>query len=158
MREPFESWLPDVVADEIVVAPENIGDEAQGNFWSFSLSSEQALAVTVADLEKFLKHVIEARRLALQLRGMKAGAMRFYCWHDDQAAQLRLSLVSTSHGRLPFGGKIVETDYLNEVLLSFLLSPYHDGVPMSELREVGSDENELNEKPISLRVWSAEIP
>ncbi|WP_242607271.1 hypothetical protein [Comamonas thiooxydans] len=29
--------------------------------------------------------------------------MLFYCWHDAQTRQLRFSLVSSTHGRQPFG-------------------------------------------------------
>lgn len=29
--------------------------------------------------------------------------MTFYCWHDVQMRAIRFSLVSSSHGRLPFG-------------------------------------------------------
>jgi len=51
--------------------------------------------------------------------------MIFYCWHDRQARQLRFSLVSSAHGRLPFAceievtdmagvvGSIVQDDWLN---------------------------------------------
>ena len=41
--------------------------------------------------------------------------MYFYCWHDAQVRQLRFSLVSAWHGRLPFACAIDETATLAAV-------------------------------------------
>jgi len=42
--------------------------------------------------------------------------MIFYCWHDFQVRQLRFSLVSKSHGRLPFGCETKQTTDLSSVI------------------------------------------
>jgi hypothetical protein len=46
--------------------------------------------------------------------------MLLYCWHDGQADQLRLSLVSMSHGQLPFSGSIERVADLSLVVQAFL--------------------------------------
>jgi hypothetical protein len=46
--------------------------------------------------------------------------MRFYCWHDTQAGQLRFSLVSACHAALPFECPIEPAADLAVVIWSFL--------------------------------------
>lgn len=145
---PFLDWLPEVAADEVVIEPSNIVAEARGNLWSFSVTSAEAAALDPAHVASFVREVAKARRRHLSARG--ATAMRFYCWHDEQAAQLRLSLVSADHGRLPFACSIEPAEPaadLESVVASFLNSSYHDGIPLAD-GPVGENDPER-----ALPVW-----
>ncbi len=118
---PFLEWLPEVAADEIIIEPSSIVAEARGNLWSFSITSTQAAALHPSHVTSFVLAVAETRSRYLLAHG--ATAMLFYCWHDEQAAQLRFSLVSAEHGYLPFGCSIDPAGKLESVVASFLNSP-----------------------------------
>jgi hypothetical protein len=115
---PFPEWLREVAADAVVVRPDDLTAEARGNLWTFGLSAEQRAAVTPAEVEEFVGAVAAARGRWLAARG--AGPMRFYCWHDAQAGQLRLSLVSAGDTPLPFGCLIEPVSVLSPVVRDFL--------------------------------------
>jgi len=115
----LEDWFQFAVEDALVIDVDCINEEARGNLCS--LSPAEGCEPDPAALAAFVRRVAAHR--APELHGHP---MRFYCWHDAQARQLRLSLVSTAHGRLPFGcvhettpdvervvRAIVERDWLN---------------------------------------------
>jgi len=147
---PFIDWLPEVTADPVVVCPNDIGAEARGNLWSFSLSANQAAAVCVADVIRFAGQVAEARRAWLATH--KVGQMVLYWWHDDQAGQLRFSLVSAVHARLPFGCKLVAAKNLDSIVQQWLGSPHSHFIPWSDLQRLAVGEAEPPVPPLS--VWS----
>ena len=151
---PFIEWIAQVAADPVVVRPDNIGAEAKGNLWSFSLSPQQAAAVTVADVRRFAEQVILARRAWLNARN--AGAMVIYWWHDAQAGQLRFSMVSAVHGELPFGCRTIAAPSLESVIDDWLRSPSLHGIPWSELQPSAADDPERT--PFSLAVWTQVVP
>ena len=155
---PFTDWLPDVVADSVVVDPIDIVVEANGNQWSFSITAEIAAAASVADVEAFAAAVADARSAWLLARG--AGPMMLYWWHDKQAGQLRFSLVSAVHGRLPFRSRVMPAASFRLIAEEWLKSPYLDGIPWAELRPLagGEEEQEAGPPPPSLRVWSSQLP
>ncbi|UQV43996.1 hypothetical protein KIV45_19135 [Janthinobacterium lividum] len=93
--------------DAVEIDPDNINHEAMTNMWSFSPTDEETPQIHAADIVEFIGHVIAARSSAL-----KGEDMLFYCWHDAQCRQLRFSLVSRSHGRLPFRRELRETQDL----------------------------------------------
>jgi hypothetical protein len=117
---PFPRWLPEVAADAVVVQPDDFITEARGNLWTFGLDDEQRAAVTPAEIEAFVRAVALARGRWLTARG--ARSMRFYCWYDAMAGQLRLSLVSVGSGQLPFKCPVEPTAELGEVIEDFLKS------------------------------------
>jgi hypothetical protein len=152
---PFLEWFSEVAGDEVVSEPFNIFAEAHGNLWSFSVTSAQAAALRPAHVASFIRSVAEARSRQLSARGPKA--MLFYCWHDEQAAQLRFSLVSAEHGRLPFARSIELAPDLESVVASFLNSRYHDGIPYGELRLAVGPEGE-DDPDRALPVWVLPLP
>jgi hypothetical protein len=133
---PFAEWLTEVVADPIVVLPEDIIAEARGNLWTFGLDNGQRGAVTSASVEEFVRAVVAAR--GRWLAEHSAGPMRFYCWHDAQARQLRFSLVSAGNAALPFDCPVEAAADLCRIVREFLASA-----------EVS---------PIPLPVWVATVP
>jgi hypothetical protein len=156
---PFPEWLAEVAAAAVIVDPGDIAAEAHGNQWSFSISAETAAAMTVADVETFAAGVAEARRDWLAAR--RAGPMVLYWWHDRQAGQLRLSLVSAAHGRLPFGACVTPAASLRVIAEEWLKSPYLEGIPWAETRPVTAsekDEWEAEPSQLSLPVWSLRLP
>lgn len=101
------AWLQQASGEAIVVDGEDIGHEAHANLWAFSPSAEQSAGIDVASVARFVEAVADDRQATL--RAQAAPAMTFYCWHDGQARQLRFSLVSSAHGRLPFRVPIRQT-------------------------------------------------
>lgn len=101
------AWLEMAQDDEVFIDADDINREAMENMWSFSPTEEETPKVEAADIVAFIGELIAARSDAL------AGEeMLFYCWHDVQCRQLRFSLVSRSHGRLPFRCEVRETQDL----------------------------------------------
>jgi hypothetical protein len=81
-----------------------------------------------------------------------------YWWHDAQAGQLCLSLVSAAHGRLPFGCEVVPAASLAAVAADWLGSPLLHGVPWGELHVLAPDESAPEPPPLVLPVWSVVLP
>jgi hypothetical protein len=158
VANPFPQWLPDVVADAVIVDPGNIAAEARGNQWSFSITLEMAAAVSITDVEAFAAGVADARRAWLSVRG--AGPMVLYWWHDEQAGQLRFSLVSAAHGRLPFGCCVIPAQSFRVIAEEWLKSPYLDGIPWAETRPLaaGEEEQDAEPPPLNLLVWTLQLP
>ena len=131
--ETLQTWLRDVAADEICVDPTRPNAEAQANLWTFG----PAAGASLSDWREFVGEVVLAREHRLRVRGMSEREMRLYCWHDQQAGQLRLSLISASPGRLPFGSPVAAAE-LDDVLRSWL------GLVQTPL--------------VPVQVWSVELP
>lgn len=153
---PFPGWLADVVADAVVVRPDDIDAEARGNLWSFALMPEQCAAISVADVEAFAVAVADGRWEWLVAHD--AGPMVLYWWHDTQAGQLRFSLVSAAHNRLPFGCQVSSALCLSEVVRGWLGSPHRHGVSWSELQSLASGEATPESPLLVLPVWSVQLP
>src|SRR5262245_19091695 len=102
MEDPIAVWLRDVVDDEVVIDPDAINVEAIRNLRCFSLEAEQTTRDSPGEVAAFLRAVVAARNDWLNARKIGTEQMRLYCWFDEQAGQLRLSMVSATHGRLPF--------------------------------------------------------
>lgn len=135
--------------DEIVVDATDINHEASSNLWSFSPDDEESLGITAEALADFIGQVLVARQK--QLSGNVP--MLFYCWHEAQTRQLRFSLVSAAHGRLPFGCAIdpgaelasISADIVNQDWLN------------AEWGQAGPDD--ICEEPaLSLAVFVAHLP
>ncbi len=118
VANPFPGWLAEVSADAVVVRPDDTTAEARGNLWTFGLDEDQRAAIGPAEVEAFVRAVAAARGRWLAERG--SGPMRFYCWHDAQAGQLRLSLVSASGAGLPFVCPVEPVSVLGAVAQGFL--------------------------------------
>jgi hypothetical protein len=155
-ENPLPGWLAEVTADAVVVDPDDINAEANANLWRFSISAEMAAAMTVADVEAFATAVADARSAWLRANG--AGPMVLYWWHDAMAGQLRFSLVSATHGRLPFGCVVIPAVSLRVIADEWLTSPYLEGIPRSELSEPPAGEEDQEPPPLNLPVWSVRLP
>lgn len=95
----LDRWLSMARDDVVAIDAADILHEAQANMWSFSPHDDAPQDISTAGLVHFITQIMAARQQQLTAQP----PMLFYCWHDAQARQLRFSLVSATHGRLPFG-------------------------------------------------------
>ena len=100
----LDDWFAMAKDDAVEIDPTDINHEAMRNMWCFSPTDEETPHIHAAELAGFIGRLIAARGSAVKGRDML-----FYCWHDAQCRQLRFSLVSRSHGRLPFRREVRET-------------------------------------------------
>jgi hypothetical protein len=156
MTNPFPQWLPEVSAAAVVIDPDAINAEANGNLWGFGLTREQADGVSVADVVGFAAAVADARRAWLSAHS--AAPMVLYWWHDAQAGQLRFSLVSAAHGHLPFGCRVIAAASLRAVMEAWLQSPYLHGIPWDAVSPPAPEAEVAQAPPFELPVWSLELP
>lgn len=144
------AWLAMAQDDEVLVDPDDINHEAMTNMWSFSPTDEETPYIEAADIVEFIGQVIAARSSAL------AGeAMLLYCWHDAQCRQLRFSLVSRSHGRLPFRCALRETQDLSLIAERVVNGDWRNENYMQAPSEQG-DEQEA--APFVLPVFVVPVP
>ena len=131
MAMTFLDALIEVTSDTILVdrSPAGAMREARTNLWMFAMTQEQARETATAQVEQFVRAVLEARSREIVTRH-GGHAMSFYCWCDEQAAQLRFGLVSVLHGRLPFDCPIIPASDLRTIVVRFLDLPDHDGIPL----------------------------
>ena len=102
-----QTWLQQAADAAIAIDGDDIQHEAQANLWAFSPRDARSAGIDVASVARFVEAVAEHRQATLRMQAQPA--LIFYCWHDGQARQLRFSLVSSAHGRLPFRAPIRQT-------------------------------------------------
>ncbi|MDN2714156.1 hypothetical protein [Janthinobacterium sp. SUN120] len=143
------AWLEMAQDDEVFIDADDINREAMENMWSFSPTDEETPQIEAADIVAFIRQVIAARRSAL------AGEqMLFYCWHDAQCRQLRFSLVSRSHGRLPFRREVRETQDLSLIADRVVNGDWRNG----DFMRAPSEEGDAQEPPFILPVFVVPVP
>ena len=146
----INSWLAMAKDDAVEIDPTDINHEAMTNMWSFSPTDEETPYIEAADIVAFIGQVIAARSSAL------AGEeMLLYCWHDAQCRQLRFSLVSRSHGRLPFGCELRETQDLSLIAERVVNGDWRNENPMQAPSEQGDEEEAA---PFILPVFVVAVP
>ncbi|EZP41036.1 hypothetical protein [Janthinobacterium lividum] len=146
----FNAWLEMAQDDEVLIDPDDINHEAINNMWSFSPTDEETPQIHAADIVEFIGEVIAARRSAV-----KGEDMLFYCWHDAQCRQLRFSLVSRSHGRLPFRCELHETQDLALIADRVVNGDWRNEHYMQAPSEDGDEQEQV---PFVLPVFVAPVP
>jgi hypothetical protein len=151
--------LTDILHDTIFIGTtvDELTTELSTNTWRISLSSTERTALSGNDLVNFFDEIIQDRHEQLRQSNVKHGLI-FYLWHDRQASQLRFSLISDFHKKLPFQAETVSAS-LVEIIHEFLRSPDH--IPFSEL-EI-SDDNagvfvEVPQTVYRVRVFQIHLP
>lgn len=146
----LSNWFAMTKDDPVEIDPDDINHEARTNMWSFSPTDEETPQIHAADIVAFIGEVVAARRSAL------AGEdMLFYCWHDAQCRQLRFSLVSRSHGRLPFRRALRETQDLALIAERVVNGDWRNAHYMQAPSEDGDEEEAA---PYILPVFVARVP
>lgn len=157
----FEEWLSEVAADPILVEDGEGAwiTEARANLWGFGFSDEKLRGVSEEDVVRFVRAVEDARERQILQRFGGTRPMTFYCWMDELAGELRLSMVSISNARTGFSGPIEEVD-LGEIARQYLACNYHDGIPMGEFRPMTQEDidADVEPPPIVPRVWVSVLP
>jgi hypothetical protein len=154
-------WFDMVKDHEICIDEEDINNEALENVWHFSPREDEEEGITAEAVAEFIRAVIEEFREALS--EPPPVPMLFYCWHDFQERTICFSLVSPSHGRLPFGCIPVETDDLmlittRVVILDWLNPCYIWPMTDEELAELRKKEEEGDDEPYYLPVFVTRLP
>ncbi|OEZ50766.1 hypothetical protein JAB1_18840 [Janthinobacterium sp. MP5059B] len=144
------NWFSMAKDDAVEIDPDNINHEALTNMWSFSPTDEETPQIHAADIVAFIGQVIAARSSALV-----GEEMLFYCWHDAQCRQLRFSLVSRSHGRLPFRCELRETQDLSLIADRVVNGDWRN----EDFMQAPSEEGDAQEQaPFILPVFVAPVP
>lgn len=150
MEAPFDQWLAELESVDLEVDPEDINFEARQNFWSLGLSSAQAQLVSESTVLAFIDAIEKGWAKTLEKRGYTSETFLFYCWHDAQVGQLRFSLVSACHGRLPFRCKTERVESAESVVASWL--------EWLRVDDFESEEPDREESEYVLSVYAAPIP
>lgn len=150
----FRDWLIETSASDLTVdiGQDGLRHEAQSNQWGFSFTQEQVGGLSPEEVMTFLNDVLDtySARLAQLNHGSR---MVFYSWFDAQASELRFSLVSASHGSLPFDCPIKTVSSPAQIVELLLDASHHGGIPLSEFVEHDCPVNE-----VPLEVWAKELP
>ncbi len=151
-QDVLSRWLSSLADDGVDINPQDINAEAIANLRCFSPNDEETLLLDVVGVQRFVEAGLARRRRWLAAR--QAPPMRFYAWHDAQARQLRMSAVSSSHGRLPFRCAVVETPDLEAVVREIVegdwQNPGYGTDPLDSLPDA-------DPPPFALRVFVAEM-
>ncbi len=158
----FRDWLSDIADSHLTVDASEAGllREAHDNCWGFSFTQEQIESLSSEDLIGFLDTVVEIYQGQLSEWLEQGLEFVFYCWFDEQASELRFSVVSASHGSLPFSLSIQVIPDINQLVKHFLSSPNHGGLPLKEFVEdtqIGSGLDAAVQVPL-LQVWTKSLP
>ena len=146
----LRNWLAMAKNDAVEIDSENINHEANTNMWSFSPTEEETPQIDAADIVEFIGELIAARSSALV-----GEEMLFYCWHDAQCRQLRFSLVSRSHGRLPFRCELRETQDMALIAERVVNGDWRNEHYMQAPSEDGDEQEQV---PFVLPVFVVPVP
>ena len=153
----FHEWLTEIAAIDLTVdiGRDGLNHEARNNQWCFSFTQEQVQSLSPEDATAFLSEVVDVYDHRLR-QPDASGCMVFYCWFDAQTSELRFSLVSKSHGGLPFAHPIEIVNSIVKIVELLLGASHHDGIPLDEFVDNNPVEPEMY--GVSLNVWTKELP
>ncbi len=158
MIQQFREILAEIDAAGIVIDT-NGTTEPNGNLCSISITNEQAAGLSEDDVICFM---YDAAHRFDALRAAKSPQlpMTFSCWVDDQAGQLRFSVVSSVS--LPFGFSVRRCGDAGIVAMEFINCPWLEGIQLSDLRDVGPDDDidctGSDSQPATLNVFCIALP
>ncbi len=144
----FDELVDEIRRDKITIGAE----ESQDNTWAVSLTTKQAASTSPDQVATFLEQA-RAAYAETATSAQRGTPLRFYAWFDEMAGQLRFSVSSVDP--LPFGAPIRVVPQAREIGRQFLTSDYLDGIPWSELSEVGANDafEEAGPTPQTLDVF-----
>lgn len=162
-KQEFFKELDEIIEDNIYIGStqSDLDEELKNNTWLISASQEVCNTLTKEEILEFINKLVANRRKQVEQSNKNHG-MFFYMWFDEQAVQLRFSLISDSHGRLPFGCIVQTISAPDLIIKSFLNSYYHDRIPFSELtitEDVNSLHDDIDEEssPYVLNVYKTHL-
>ncbi|WP_444941527.1 hypothetical protein ACJJI3_03590 [Microbulbifer sp. ZKSA004] len=101
MYSTLKRWIEELETDVEIVSSHEINEEAGSNLFSFGFNQYLLSEWGRDSVQDFLASCADIYK-----RKCSGSAMVFYSWLDNQAGQIRISAVSESHNKLPFGCKI----------------------------------------------------
>lgn len=125
MNEDLEKILAEL-NDEIVLSESSeINEEADANMVSIGIGDKNRNTWNKQDIQNFLSKCADLYR-----DNNEGAPKQFYSWLDEMADQLRVSAISLSHGRLPFGSKteLCTLEKLSDCIVSGKSGIYDGGV------------------------------
>lgn len=129
--------------------------ELSENTWSVSLNRLEKREITADELQTFIEAVISNRQTQISEQSRNHG-MIFYLWHDRQAGQLRFSLISDWHEKLPFSAKIINED-LENIIREFLNSTSFSAWEDLEILEYTQENAWESDYPDYVRVYQRHL-
>jgi hypothetical protein len=130
----------DTIHDTLFIGQtvDDLNEEIKGNTQSISLNIEERAITSRQELVHFFYNVMNNRKDQIRRAGVKRG-MWFYVWHDQQASQLRFSLISAFHQKLPFGAE-TRPETLETIIDEFLYDDDHFLFSDLEIRDYVPEE------------------
>ncbi|WCM59862.1 hypothetical protein [Paenibacillus polymyxa] len=147
-KELYFKDLENIITDTIFIGSSeyDLDEESANNMWCISSNIELKKALTLKDYRDFFNRVIQNRRDQIIGSTLNHG-MIFYLWFDQLACQLRFNLISDLHKKLPFQCDLEIIEHMDDMILAFLNSPFHEGLPIE-----GYYDN-IEKKPFILKVY-----
>jgi hypothetical protein len=143
----------------ITTSTDELREELDSNCWWINGSAEQIRSLSLQEWTDYIWRLIGERRDQLVKSGVAIDLV-FYCWHDEQAGQLRFNLINSNHHKLPFGAKY-EFVELVAVLEPFVNDTCPGFVAWDELVEIDlatiGTEDESEEVEYIVKVFSYTI-
>ena len=164
MLPVLSRWFDMVKDVDILIDEDDINREAVKNWCTFSPKEEEMDGITPEAVAELVQAVAKDCREVLGEE--PSHSMLFYCWHDFQDRTLNFSLVSASHGRLPFGCTVIETGDLRLVTDRIVMLDWIKGDHYIEWEcenvEVGegggAKDEEDEQEPYILPVFVTRLP
>lgn len=114
MHGTLKKWLEELEDETEIISSSEINEEAHCNMVAFGVNQGLLQEWGKDSVSEFLNECAN-----LYKRKSNGLGMVFYSWFDEQAGQIRISAVSQTHGKLPFGCK------LNQTSLSHLVDGFY---------------------------------
>ncbi len=152
MNDTLESWISDILRDDLVVDPGNVSHETKENYWSFSFPEDES--ITLDAVVEFFEAILKRRSEQV------LGKMAFYVWYDEMSHHLCFCLASVTKEMLPFGCSVIHAETLHEVVCQYFSSDSGGFIPNEELEELSLEEafaEEEEEVQYKLKVWCKEL-
>ena len=131
IKANYIKTLKEYIEEKIYITSQTdcLEKEIDRNCWWISGTPEQVKSLTKSEWESFLREIINNRKNQLKMSKESVNII-FYCWHDEQAGQLRFNLINSNHQKLPFSCKINFVT-LKEVIKEFYSDSTHELVPLN---------------------------
>ncbi len=153
----LEDLEKDLLNDKMFITERTdlVDKEITSNCWVLSFPEELVDKVSSFEILEVLIKVKANRQGQLESSGVAVDLI-YYLWFDEQAGQIRFNFINSFHKGLPFGCKLDFVETEKEIIDDFLHSPYLNGIPMGELKNVDPNEEKYKVEeglPFTLKVY-----
>ncbi len=132
--------------------------ETNENCWCISANQTECDEVSVNEVISAMEDVIAHVRKLVAVQADWHGAL-FHMWFDEQSSQIRCCVISDRNATLPFRCETVQVPLMEPIIIDFLSSSCHKGIPWNELAEVEwSNPNKDVMRETPLKVYVEQMP